>query len=70
MLARENSTGREFAVKILEKRHIIKEKKVKYVNIEKSVLNRTEHPFIIRLYYTFQDHSSLCTLLRCLPLYG
>ena len=60
MLAVEAGTGREYAVKMLDKRHIIKEKKVKYVNVEKSVLNRTNHAFIIRLFYTFQDQSSLC----------
>ena len=61
MLATETATGRELAIKILDKRHIIKEKKIKYVNVEKAVLNRTNHPFIIRLFYTFQDQSSLCT---------
>jgi 3-phosphoinositide dependent protein kinase-1 len=49
---------------VLDKRHIIKEKKVKYVNIEKDTLNRlTEHPGIVRLYYTFQDERSLYFVL-------
>jgi serine/threonine protein kinase len=61
MLAVEAASGREYAIKVLDKRHIIKEKKVKYVNVEKAVLNRTSHPFVIRLFYTFQDASSLCT---------
>ncbi|KJE94855.1 PkB kinase [Capsaspora owczarzaki ATCC 30864] len=55
VLAKEKSTSRYFAVKILEKKHIIKEKKVKYVNTEKDVLNRVNHPFFVRLFYTFQD---------------
>ncbi|EOD43494.1 putative serine threonine protein kinase protein [Neofusicoccum parvum UCRNP2] len=54
----------EYAIKVLDKRHIIKEKKVKYVNIEKDTLNRlTEHPGIVRLYYTFQDERSLYFVL-------
>lgn len=49
---------------MLDKRHIIKEKKVKYVNIEKNTLNRLgDHPGIVRLYYTFQDESSLYFVL-------
>ncbi|CAJ0768738.1 22747_t:CDS:2 [Entrophospora sp. SA101] len=56
MFARDRSTGREYAMKILDKKHIIKEKKVKYVHIEKNTLNRLNHPGIIRLYYTFQDN--------------
>ena len=47
-------------VKVLEKRHIIKEKKVAYVSREKEALAMTNHPFIVRLYFTFQDKESLC----------
>lgn len=38
--ATDRQTLREYAIKVLDKRHIIKEKKVKYVNIEKDTLNR------------------------------
>ena len=62
--ATDCQTHREYAVKILDKRHIIKEKKVKYVNIEKDTLNRlTDHPGVVRLYYTFQDERSLYFVL-------
>ena len=64
LLATDRQTLKEYAVKILDKKHIIKEKKIKYVNIEKDTLNRLiEHPGIIRLYYTFQDSSSLYYVL-------
>lgn len=61
--ARDRSNNREYAVKILDKKHIIKEKKVKYVNIEKNTLNKMNHPGIVRLYYTFQDPDSLYFVL-------
>lgn len=62
--ASDKQTLREYAVKVLDKRYIIKEKKVKYVNIEKNTLNRLgDHPGIIRLYYTFQDEQSLYFVL-------
>ncbi|RKP09562.1 phosphoinositide-dependent kinase-1, partial [Thamnocephalis sphaerospora] len=63
MLATERATGRQFAIKILDKRHIVKEKKVKYVNIEKQTLNRLQHPSVLRLHYTFQDSQSLYFVL-------
>lgn len=64
LAATDRQTSREYAIKVLDKRHIIKEKKVKYVNIEKDTLNRlTEHPGIVRLYYTFQDERSLYFVL-------
>jgi 3-phosphoinositide dependent protein kinase-1 len=34
LAATDRQTLREYAIKVLDKRHIIKEKKVKYVNIE------------------------------------
>lgn len=64
LAATDRHTGREYAIKVLDKKHIIKEKKVKYVNIERDTLNRlTEHPGIVRLYYTFQDERSLYFVL-------
>lgn len=62
--ATDRQTGKEYAIKVLDKKHIIKEKKVKYVNIEKDTLNRlTDHPGVVRLYYTFQDELSLYFVL-------
>lgn len=64
LAATDRQTLKEYAIKVLDKRHIIKEKKVKYVNIEKDTLNRlTEHPGVVRLYYTFQDERSLYFVL-------
>lgn len=57
--AREISTGKEYAMKILEKRHIIREKKVPYVSREKEVLSRLSHPFFVQLFFTFQDKERL-----------
>ena len=64
MAATDRKTNREYAMKVLSKHHIIKEKKVKYVTIEKDALNRlTDHPGVVRLFYTFQDQSSLYYVL-------
>lgn len=58
-------TNGTFAIKILSKRHIVKENKIKYVNIEKQTLHRLgqQHPGIVQLFYTFQDESSLYFVL-------
>eukprot|EP00911_Craspedida_sp_UC1_P001786 UC1_evm1s1362 len=58
-MAREKSTGRDFAMKILDKNHIKKENKVKYVKTEKDVFNACNHPLIVRLFYTMQDAQKL-----------
>lgn len=64
VLATDKITSVQYAVKILDKRHIIKEKKVKYVNIEKHALNRLSRcNGVISLYFTFQDRDSLYFVL-------
>ena len=63
-LATEKSTQEQFAVKVLDKHHIVKERKTKYVKIEKDVLHRLNHPLCVKLYYTFQDSSSLYFVLE------
>lgn len=54
-----------YAVKVLSKKHIVRENKIKYVNIEKTALHRLgqQHPGIVQLYYTFQDELKLYFVL-------
>ncbi len=67
-LGKDKSNGKIYALKVLDKRHIIKEKKVKYVNIEKFALNRLRSSRgVIHLYYTFQDRLSLYFVLQYAP---
>lgn len=59
---------RQYALKVLNKKHIIKERKVKYVNVEKETLARLDrHPGIVRLYWTFHDEQSLYFVLELAP---
>lgn len=58
-LAKEVNTEKEYAIKVLEKKHIIREKKTPYVMREREVFSRLNHPFFVRLYFTFQDADRL-----------
>lgn len=51
-----------YTVKILEKRHIMKENKAQYVKRERDVMSHLDHPFFVKLYFTFQDEEKLCIL--------
>lgn len=53
------STGVHYAVKVMEKKFIIKEKKIAYVNMERKILSDMDHPFIMGLYYSFHDNEHL-----------
>ena len=55
-----------YAIKMLDKRHLQKEKKVQYASSERACLTKLgagSHPGIIRLHSAFQDTSSLCKYL-------
>lgn len=57
----------EYAVKIMEKAHIIKENKVKYVMQERKILNGISHHFIIKMHFSFQDASYLYVCMSLEP---
>lgn len=64
------NANRVYAIKVCSKQHIIKEKKVKYVTIEKNTLNlltRARHPGIVKLHYTFHDEENLYFVLDYAP---
>ncbi|XP_018333405.1 3-phosphoinositide-dependent protein kinase 1 [Agrilus planipennis] len=63
-LAKDIHTNKEFAIKVLEKRHIIKENKMEYVMREKKVLQILGNStYFVRLYCTFQDGERLYFVL-------
>lgn len=64
VLATEKESGRKVAIKILNKQHITKEKKQKYVTTERDILAKCKHPNIIRLFNTFQDNENLYYILE------
>ncbi|XP_031789102.1 3-phosphoinositide-dependent protein kinase 1 isoform X1 [Nasonia vitripennis] len=64
-IAKDIHTSKEYAIKVCDKRHIIKEKKSEYVKREKEVLNMlagAKHSFV-RLFCTFQDLERLYFVL-------
>lgn len=60
----KKSTGKNYAIKIMDKRFIEKEKKVKCVMMEKKVFNRVSHPHIVKLVCTFTDHNYLYIVME------
>jgi len=66
-LAVEIATEKEWAIKILDKSQIIKEKKAKNVSNEKAVMDLFKHPNILYLFCTFQDTNSLYFVVEYCP---
>lgn len=55
ILVRKKDTGRLYAMKIMKKNKIIREKKLKPILSERKVLEKLNHPFIIKLHWAFQS---------------
>lgn len=65
MLVRQRSTGKLYAQKQLKKASmIIRAKTVEYTKAERQILEDVRHPFIVKLFYAFQDHSKLYLILE------
>ncbi|XP_024085743.1 3-phosphoinositide-dependent protein kinase 1 isoform X2 [Cimex lectularius] len=65
-LTKDIHTNKEYAIKVCDKRHIIRERKTEYVQRERDVLNIISTagvPFFVKLYCTFQDTDSLYFVL-------
>ena len=56
---RNRKTGKDFALKIISKNLIIKERKKKSAMQEKNILCRLNHPGIVKLHFTFEDKTNL-----------
>lgn len=61
------STQELFALKLLRKDKVLKQKLTRYVLTERRVLSAVNHPFIVKLYYSFQTADRLGMLLEYCP---
>lgn len=53
-LVRKIDDGRFYAMKILKKRNLVVKKHLKYALTEMNILKTCNHPFIIKIHYSFQ----------------
>lgn len=59
VLVRKKDTGRLYAMKILKKEKMIRDKKIKPIFNERKILEKLDHPFIVKLYWSFQSKEEL-----------
>lgn len=59
MLVRKKDTGRVFAMKVLNKKTIVERNEVEHTKSERAILMKLNHPFLVRLHYSFQTADKL-----------
>ena len=63
-LGRHKDSGKHFAIKVLQKKAIVKRNEVKHIMAERNVLLRNvKHPFLVGLHYSFQSSTKLYFVL-------
>lgn len=66
-LAKHIRSGASVALKVLSKEHIVSMRQEKHILRERMVHLQLKHPFIARLYGTFQDDDCLYLVIEYLP---
>lgn len=58
-LVRSVHNGRYYAMKVFRKSHVVKAKQIEHTNDERKILALCRHPFITRMWGTFQDSKNI-----------
>lgn len=66
-LVEKNDTNQKFAMKIISKKAVKNAVQQEHVFNELKVLQKCEHPFIIRLFYSFQNKKKLYFIIEHCP---
>jgi serum/glucocorticoid-regulated kinase 2 len=64
LLVRKKETNKKYALKILQKSELYKRNQIDHTNTEKSILSTLTHPFIVKLYASFQTEQKLYMCLE------
>ena len=48
-----------YAMKVLDKKMLNEQRKLKQIENERKIMNITDHPFIVKLYWAFQTNTTL-----------
>lgn len=59
ILVRKKDTGRLYAMKIMRKDKLVREQKIKPIINERLIMQKLNHPYIIKLYWSFQSKTEL-----------
>ncbi|RVD87935.1 uncharacterized protein DFL_002137 [Arthrobotrys flagrans] len=65
ILVRHRATGRLYAQKQLKKASIkVHKRMIEQTKTERAILESVRHPFVVKLFYAFQDHQKLYLILE------
>lgn len=63
MQVRKKDNGKIYAMKVLDKKHILEHNEVEHTLAEKNILQQLHHPFLVNLHFSFQTEDKLYFIL-------
>lgn len=66
-LAQGRTTGRFYAIKALRKQELVDRRQVEHANNERVILRSVDHPFVVKLWDTFQDEGHVFFVMDYVP---
>jgi len=66
-LVQKVDTGKIYAMKLLKKDDMLKKDQLAHVRAERDVLAESDSPWVVQLFYSFQDTSHLYLIMEFLP---
>lgn len=67
ILVRKKDDGQLYAIKSMKKKYIEKKNQVKRVMMERDILTKISHPFLIKINSAFQDEKKIFLVLEYCP---
>jgi len=66
-LVEKKDTRMKYALKVLQKSRLLNQNLMKYAVTERNIMTHTNHPFIVKLNYAFQNKDKLYLLMDYCP---
>lgn len=63
-LAQSLVDDQHYAIKIISKHDVVRQRHTKHINNERAILDRVSHPFLVNMYDTFQDDARLFIVME------
>jgi serum/glucocorticoid-regulated kinase 2 len=63
ILVRKKDNGQLYAIKSMKKKYIEQKNQVKRVMMERDILTKIDHPFLIKIHSAFQDEKKIFLVL-------
>jgi serine/threonine kinase 38 len=67
MIVRKKDSNEIFAMKVMRKIDMIKKNQVQHIRAERDLLSLADNPWVVKLFYSFQDEIKLYLVMEYLP---